>query len=96
MQQDLDALKLPVKVRIIGVGCIGTASVTEMMEGRSIPWLLDAPGVQAEMMWKANWRDLVILDKKNRALKVYNLRKHSLEERKNYDELLGFLKKAAQ
>jgi hypothetical protein len=92
LQDDLDALGLPVAVHILGVNDIGQESGnTSMTAGRDLPWLQDVPAASVWQSWNVTFRDVVILDEKNFPIAVYNLTVHDLGDPKNYAELKALL-----
>lgn len=60
-----------------------------------LPWLQDTPEVDAWGLWRVTWRDVVILDRENRPVAVYNLTVHDLADPGSYAELKALLLTAA-
>lgn len=64
-----------------------------MTAGRDLPWLQDDAQVDAWGAWEVEYRDLVVLDRENRPVGVFNLTEHNLQVPAEYaalrDMLLG-------
>ena len=98
MQQDVDTVGTALAIRIFGVNEAGEESGNqEMCTGRTLPWLQDLPiaAASAWRLWHVTERDLVILDKDNKVVRVYNLTEHDLRNAGNYTELRAILLGAA-
>jgi hypothetical protein len=88
MQDDLDALGLPVQVVIHGVNQTGFESGNDdVTVGRDIPWLQDTPTENVWASWAVGYRDVIILDEDNVPIAVYNLSINNLLLTAKYDEL---------
>ena len=68
-------------IRISGVNEIGHGSGNVNIENlaRTVPWLQDRPGDDVWKTWDVAFRDLVILDRSNRRVAVFNLTEHNLD-----------------
>jgi hypothetical protein len=96
MQRELDALALPMPVRILGVNAAGReAGNSAITAGRTLPWLQDTVAQDAWGRWGVTWRDVRILDASNELVAVYNLTRHDLANAAAYAELTRLLKSAA-
>ena len=97
MQKELDLEGLPLAVHIGGVNPAGLESGNALMcDGRDLPWLQEpADSTPVQTRWAAAYRDVVILDKNNETLGVYNLTTHPLETPANYEELKQMFRDAA-
>jgi len=92
MQDDLDAMGLPVEVEILGVNAVGLENGNPIITmGRDIPWLQSTAAVDPWALWNVTYRDVIILDEQGYEVAVYNLTVHDLGIQANYDELLGML-----
>lgn len=97
LQSELDNGDYPVDIDILGINKVGYEEYNDKFTtGRFLPWLQDTEEQFVWKAWKAHWRDLVVLDTKNRKLLVYNLTEHDLNEEENYAELKGILASAAR
>ena len=96
MQDELEAGAAAGQVRILGVNEIGQESGNAVMTtGRDLPWLQETAAEPVWTPWAVAWRDVVILDRLNRKVGVYNLTLHPLSDPTNYAELKAMLESAA-
>ncbi len=97
MQAEISTANPTTPVRIIGVNAAGEESGNDAIcQGRILPWLQDTPQQNVWGAWQVTWRDVVILDKENRTIQVYNLTSHSLANSAFYSELRTILLDAAR
>lgn len=97
MQREIDAEAHARPVHIIGINLAGLERYNATFcERRTLPWLQDVPAQNVWGSWNATWRDVVILDSKNRITRVYNLTEHDLGVSANYTELRSILLGAAE
>jgi len=93
-------------VYIAGINAVGQASgFAFVIPSMSRPWLQDATTVDAYGCWGVGtlrparpgivYRDVVVLDARNRARAVYNLSEHDLGVPANYATLKDILRTAA-
>ena len=96
MQLELDAEAPDLKIRLLGVNGAGhEAGVPVMTEGRVIPVLQDTAEVDAWTAWGVEYRDVIILDRENAPVGVFNLTAHDLSQMGEYVTLKGMLLDAA-
>lgn len=102
MQADLRSSYPLLHIQIIGVNEFGQSSAnSQMMSGRSLPWLQDGDtnGNQKSDIWVDSWnvtyRDVIILGGDNESVDVYNLTSHNLADTADYAELRQMLVDAA-
>lgn len=96
MQNELDAGDAAGQVRIVGVNETGQESGNAVMTtGRDLPWLQETAAQPVWGPWAVTWRDVVILDRNNRKVGVYNLTLHPLSDPANYLELKVMLESEA-
>lgn len=77
-----------IEIDLLGVNQIGAeAGNQQNCDGRTIPWLQDTVAVQAWNAWNPTYRDVVILDKDNIPVDVFNLTTYDLSDPTNYAEL---------
>jgi hypothetical protein len=82
--------------QILGVNQAGQEQGNEAIcQGRSLPWLQDTTEQNVWGKWGVTWRDVVILDRENRPIAVYNLTQHDLAQEANRDSLAALLRRAA-
>lgn len=83
-------------VRLLGVNGAGfEAGVPQMVNGRFIPLLQDTAEVDAWGAWQAEYRDVIILDRDNVPVGVFNLTEHDLSQMGEYEALKTMLIDAA-
>lgn len=83
-------------IAIHGVNAVNLHHENDLMcEGRDIPWLQDTAEVNAWLAWDVVYRDVVILDRDNVKVGVYNLTTYDLSVPANYDALKTMLIEAA-
>ena len=96
MQQELDALDLPIDVQIIGINEAGYESGNNAMtDGRDLPWLQDTDEAQVWEGWDVTFRDVVLVDARNQEIARFNVTSNSLASDANYDALLELFVEAA-
>lgn len=96
MQRELDAEAPELGIHLLGVNEAGHASgVPAMVEGRTIPLLQDIAG-GAWTSWRVTYRDVIIVDRDNAPVGVFNLTEHDLSSMGAYTELKGLLIDAAR
>ena len=64
-------------------------------EGRDLPWLQETEDQPVWTEWEAGYRDVVILDAKNRPIDVFNLTDNDLEVEANFEALRTLFEDAA-
>jgi hypothetical protein len=97
MQHELDTTTTARAIHLLGVNAAGEESGNSLISsGRTIPWLQDTPAVHVWTSWGVTYRDVVVLDRLNRVISVYNLTSHDLAEASNYAELRTILLDAAR
>ena len=97
MQTELDGDATPMPVHLLGVNMGGSqAANPDMVAGRSIPWLQDAPDGHAHEHFNAQHFDLVLVDETNTVIEIMDLRDHDLTDPTHYDEVLARLRQLAQ
>lgn len=67
-----------------------------MVSGRFIPLLQDTVEIDAWAAWAVDYRDVVILDRDNIPVGVFNLTDHDLSIMGEYEALKNMLLDAAQ
>jgi len=88
MMAEMLAADPGIEVRILGVNSINSeAGNAENCNGRTIPWLQDTAAAQVWDDWAVIYRDVIILDRNNVPVDVYNLTTYDLSVPANYDEL---------
>ncbi|MBK7582007.1 MAG: hypothetical protein IPI67_17595 [Myxococcales bacterium] len=70
----------------------GNSTITA---GRTLPWLQDTLAADVWNKWMVEYRDVVVLDKENRPIAVYNLTVHDLADPNNFAALKSILVDAA-
>lgn len=96
MQNEFDAMDPAVAVSILGINQVDQDALNELTcEGRDIPWLQDTWDDLVWGSWHAEWRDVIILDRDNQKVSVYNLTEHDLSDPAAYAELKAMLVEAA-
>jgi hypothetical protein len=91
LQQELDA-EAPGAVQLLGVNASGLeAANATMTVGRSLPWLQDRLEVGAWTAWKAQLRDVVVVDRTGVVRSVYNLTQHDLHDPTSYGTMKQLL-----
>jgi len=96
MQGELDAEVPDLKIRLLGVNGAGHESgVATMISGRTIPLLQDTAEADVWAAWAVTYRDVIILDRENAPVGVYNLTEHDLSNMGDYVALKGMLIAAA-
>ena len=96
MQNEIDAEGWAVAVRILGINEIGSERDNDLMcAGRDLPWLQETASNLVWVPWAVTNRDVIILDRNNRQIGIYNLTEHDLSQATNFAELKGLLQAAA-
>lgn len=97
MQRELDQAAGTGRIRILGVNAAGEEQDNGLaVQDRTLPWLQDTPEENAWGDWAVTWRDVVILDRENRKIVVYNLTQHNLVRSAAFDSLRTMLLNAAR
>jgi hypothetical protein len=97
MQAEFAAMQPPVDIKILGINLTGLeASNASYCIGLSVPWLQDTSAQNVWGNWHANWRDVVILNKENEPIQVFNYVTNDLGNPATYAELKNALLAAAQ
>ncbi len=96
MQGELDGGFPELGISLLGVNGAGFESgVPDMVLGRTIPLLQDTVEVDAWTAWGVEYRDVIILDRDNVPVGVFNLTAHDLSQMGEYEALKGMLIDAA-
>lgn len=83
-------------VEILGVNLLSAGSGTSLMvAGRALPFLQDTQEENAWVAWGAELDDVIVVDRENRLVTVYNLATHDLGVPANYEALKQILLDAA-
>ena len=84
-------------IYILGVNGAGhEAGNAENCTGRTLPWLQDTAADRAWEQWGVTYRDVVVLDRENGTVAVYNLTAQDLSVQANYDALKTLLIETAE
>ncbi len=95
MQAEILADRPDSAIRILGVNEDGQQAYNDLaVAGDTIPWLQDEAGA-AWGGWDVTWRDVVVLDRENRRVAVFNLTVHNLGDPVEYATLRALLEAAA-
>ncbi len=79
-------------IQLLGVNGIGHESGNSLAtEARDLPLAQDTLEVNAWGLWQVTWRDVVILDRANVMVAVYNLTEHNLSLPAEYAGLKSLL-----
>ena len=96
MQDELDAMDLPVDIQIIGVNEAGYESGNDLMsDGRDLPWLQDTDAAMVWDTWDVGFRDVILVDEQNEEITRFNVTSSPLSSAANYDALLNLFVDAA-
>lgn len=96
MQKELNGSFPELGIHLLGVNGVGYESgVPQMVGGRFIPLLQDTAEVDAWTAWAVVYRDVIILDRDNVPVGVFNLTDHDLAIMGEYETLKGMLLDAA-
>lgn len=96
MQLDLNGSVPDLGIKLLGVNGAGfETGVPQMVAGRFIPLLQDTAEVDAWTAWQVEYRDVIILDRDNVPVGVFNLTDHDLSMMGEYETLKGMLIDAA-
>lgn len=96
MKAELDLTASPASIAIFGVNApLQEAGNAQMCAGRVLPWLQDDAAHDVWGSWRADFRDVVILDPTGRVFAIYNLTTHDLGNPAYYAELRALLLDAA-
>ena len=92
MQEEINALGLPVPVQVHGVNQIGHESANESAcQGKDLPWLQEVPDQLVWGPWKVGYRDVIILNEENEVVATFNLTDHNLVDAAEYATLKNML-----
>ncbi len=92
IQDELDAMDLPVEVQIIGVNAVGMDSGNDdMSAGRDMPWLQDTIEENVWETWDAGYRDVILVDEFNREVDRFNVTSNDLSDPVAYAALRDLL-----
>jgi hypothetical protein len=79
-------------VRIVGLNEVGHESANDLMvDGRDLPWLQNTPAQNVWNSWQVTYRDVIVLDRRNVPVAVFNLTEHDLSDPFDYAELKQIL-----
>lgn len=96
LQAELVAADADTPIRILGINGIGYESGNAgAVSGRDIPLLQDETRTDVWAAWDVTYRDVVILDRLNRPIGVFNLTEHDLNVPDEYAALRQMLLDAA-
>ncbi len=96
MQFELNGSVPELGIQLLGVNGAGfETGVPQMISGRFIPLLQDTVEVDAWQQWAVTYRDVIILDRANVPVGVFNLTEHDLADMGDYETLKGMLLDAA-
>jgi hypothetical protein len=91
LQAEILAANPASKVRIVGVNQDGQQAANDLATlNRTLPWLQDVAGAAWDG-WSVEWRDVVLLDSRNRKREVVNLTDHDLNDPAEYAALKALL-----
>lgn len=97
MQKELNGDFPDKGIKLLGVNGAGfETGVPQMIAGRFLPLLQDTVDVDAWGQWAVTYRDVVILDRDNVPVGVFNLTDHDLAVMMEYETLKGMLLDAAE
>jgi len=92
MQDELDGEAPEAGIVILGLNEVGHESGNpEMVDGRDLPWLQDSVEQLVWASWAVTFRDVVILDRDNVPVAVFNLTEHNLSVASEYAALKQLL-----
>ena len=74
-------------IAIIGLNAVGFNTKDSFIEGRTLPWLLDTKTERVWETWRAEYRDLIILDEENYPIAIYNLSETDLNNSDSFNEV---------
>jgi len=96
MQGELNADVPEMSIHLLGVNGAGHESdVALMTEGRTIPLLQDTAEADVWSAWEVVYRDVIILDRENVPVGVFNLTQNDLSNMADYTALKTMLIDAA-
>jgi hypothetical protein len=96
MQGEIDAEFPDLGVALLGVNGAGFESgVPLMVDGRVIPLLQDTAADDVWTAWGVEYRDVIVLDRDNVPVGVFNLTDHDLSQMGEFAALKGMLLDAA-
>lgn len=96
MQGEFDVGFPELGISLLGVNGAGHESgVPLMVDGRTIPLLQDTVEAGVWTAWEVVYRDVIILDRENVPIGVFNLTEHDLSMMGEYETLKGMLLDAA-
>ena len=92
MQKEIVLANPSTAINILGVNLQGLESTNNLVTPSvDLPWLQDTAVVDAWGLWGVTWRDVIILDRDNLRVEVYNLTSNDLNVPAKYDELKALL-----
>jgi hypothetical protein len=84
-------------IEMAGINRIGEESSNALaISNRNLPWLQDNAAANVWNLWQAQWRDVRILDARNRWVATFNLLSNDLSLPENRDSLKQLFLDAAQ
>lgn len=96
MQGELDVDVPELGIHLLGINGAGHESgVAAMIDGRVIPLLQDTAEADVWGAWEVVYRDVIILDRENIPVGVFNLTEHDLGNMADYTALKTTLLEAA-
>ncbi len=96
MQGELDLEAPDLSIRLLGVNGAGHESgVPAAIDGRDIPLLQDTARADVWNAWQVVYRDVIILDRENVPVGVFNLTENDLSNMADYTALKTMLIDAA-
>lgn len=82
-------------IRILGVNQVGAESGNAAAcAGKVLPWLQETADHPVWVPWDVTYRDVIILDGRNRKVGTYNLTEHDLSDPGNRLVFKGMLQSA--
>ena len=92
MQKEIVLANPSTAINILGVNLQGLESTNNLVTPSvDLPWLQDTAVVDAWALWGVTWRDVIILDRDNLRVEVYNLTSNDLTDPLKYGELKALL-----
>ena len=83
-------------VQLFAINAIYYGGVDRMAEGGDLPLLQDTAEQNAWSRWDVTYRDVVIVDRNNRQVGVFNLTTNNLSDPTNYTALKTLLIETAE
>ena len=94
MQAELDSEGID--LQIIGVNATGKDGSNDVITAdRDLPWLQDVAAADVWGTWAVTYRDVIMVDAKNKIVSVYNLTDNDLKDAANYESLKALIVEAA-